>query len=348
MMILVTGATGFLGKNLVPALIGAGYRVRALVRRPEREQWLHTLGAEIVPGAIEDIEAVSRAMEGCRQVVHAAGRFRFWGRWEDFERVNVLGTQNVLVSAWDQQVEKFVHISTVVVVGTPLPERVIDEEHPVNPQDPYQHSKLHGERQARVYHENYDLPVVVLRPGGFYGPWGRYAFNRLFFDDPLNGNLVQIRRGKLHTLPVYIGDVAQGIILALKKGRAGEIYNICGECLTHKEANDIISEQAGITHWRVNVPAWMLVALASIWTRFSYITNQEPYYPINMRSYVLHDWVVSSEKAKRELGFEPTPFEEGVRYTLDWYREQGLLRPSWRRPLSLVHKLPLPRPSTNG
>ncbi|MBN1287288.1 MAG: NAD-dependent epimerase/dehydratase family protein, partial [Anaerolineae bacterium] len=342
-MILVTGGTGFLGRNLMPALVKAGYRVRALVRQPEQADWLGALGVEMVRGSTEDVEAVNRAMEGCRYVVHAAGRFRFWGRWEQFERTNVLGTQNVLVAAWDQKVEKVVHISTVVVVGAPIPGRVIDEKHPLNPQDPYQHSKLRGERQALTYYENYDLPVVVLRPGGFYGPWGRYAFNRLFFDDPLNGNLVQINHGRFHTLPVYIGDVVQGIMLGLEKGRPGEIYNICGECPTHKEANDIISEQAGITEWRINVPMWMLVALASAWTRLSYIINREPYYSINMRSYVMNDWVVSSEKARRELGFVPTPFAEGVRRTLAWYSEQGLMRPSWRRPLSLLHKLPLPR-----
>ncbi len=338
-MILVTGATGFLGRNLVPALLREGYRVRALVRRPGKAAWLEALGVEIVPGAVEDAEAVARATEGCRYVIHAAGRFRFWGRQDLFERTNVLGAENIMAAALRAGVEKFIHISTVVVVGKPVPGQVVDENAPLDPQDPYQVSKRKGEQRALAYYREHGLPVVVLRPGAFYGPWGRYAFNRLFFDDPLKGNLVKIEGGRMNTFPVYIDDVAQGIMLGLSKGCPGEIYNICGDCLTHNEANNIISEEAGITTLRINVPGWMLIALAKAWTALSYVTNREPYYPINMRSYVFNDWVVSSEKARRELGFEPLPFREGVRRTLAWYREQGLLHWSWRRPLSLIHIL---------
>ncbi len=337
-MILVTGATGFLGRNLVPALLDAGYDVRALVRRPEASPWLRAMEVDVVRGVLEDAEAVAQAVAGCRYVVHAGGHFRFWGWREKFERTNVLGAEHVMASALREGVEKFVHISTAVVIGKPLPGRVVDEHHPPHPQDPYQRSKLRGERQAQAYYER-GLPLVTLRPGAFYGPWGRYAFNRLFFDDPLNGNLVQIKQGRLFTFPVYIGDVAQGIILSLEKALPGSLYNICGDCLTHKAANDVVSEEAGITKLRVNVPRWFLVALASAWTRLSYYTGSEPYYPINMYSYVFYDWCVSSEKARRELGFRPIPFREGVRRTLAWYEAQGLLRPSWRRPLSLLHKL---------
>jgi dihydroflavonol-4-reductase len=342
-MILVTGATGFLGRNLVPVLLREGYRVKVLVRKPEKAAWLRALPVEVVRGEIEDSEAVARGMDGCRWVVHAAGRFRFWGRQEKFEQANVLGAHNVMAAATHQDVEKFIHISTVVVVGSPVPGEIVDETHPTNPVDPYQCSKLKGEQEALAFRQEHGLPVVVLRPGAFYGPWGRYAFNRLFFDDPLRGNLVQVKGGQLLTFPVYIEDVAQGIVLALRKGRAGEIYNICGECLTHKEANAIISEEAGITQMRVNAPEWALVAFASLLEPFGRLLNHEPYYSLNMRSYVFNNWNVSSEKARTELGFQPIPFREGVRRTLDWYRSQGLFSPSWRRPLSLVHKLPLRR-----
>ncbi len=343
-MILVTGGTGFLGHNLIPALVREGYRVRALVRRPERAEWMLPLGVEIAPGVVEDEEAVSRAMAGCRYVVHAAGRFRFWGRFDQFEQPNVLGACNVMGAAAREGVEKFLHISTVVVVGKPLPGRLIDETHPVNPVDLYQRTKVLGEEAARAFYAREGLPVVILRPGAFYGPWGRYAFNRLFFEDPLKGNLVQVKGGRLHTFPAYIEDVAQGIILALTRARPGEIYNLCGDCLTHREANAIVSEEAGITRLRVNAPEWALVALASVMTRLSWLTGREPYYPINMYSYVFYDWRVSSEKARGELGFTPTPFREGVRRTLAWYQEMGLLRRRWRA-LSLIASLAGRRPT---
>jgi nucleoside-diphosphate-sugar epimerase len=322
--IFVTGGTGFLGRSLLPALVEKGFHVRALTRHPADHPWLNALGVEAIQGGVEDKQVVERAVEGCRYVVHAAGRFSFWGKREQFERTNVEGSANVMQAAIQSGVERFVHISTIVVVGSPLPDRIVDETHPTNPVDPYQRSKLKGEQLALQHHHDHGLPVVILRPGAFYGPYGRYAFNRLFFEDPLKGLLIQVNNGNNITFPVYIGDVANSIIAALQLGRSGEVYNICGETMTHHEANHIISDEAHITHFRINVPGWSMIALAHLWTALSEYTRVEPYYPLNLRSYVFNNWRVSSEKACRELGFQPISFREGVRRTLDYYKTLGI------------------------
>jgi nucleoside-diphosphate-sugar epimerase len=322
--IFVTGGTGFLGRNLLPLLVKQGYKVRVLTRHPDEHPWLKELGIDIVSGDIEDEHTVNCAVEGCRYVVHAAGRFSFWGKHEQFERTNVQGAANVMHAATRAGVEKFIHISTVVVVGTPLKDRIVDETHPTNPVDPYQRSKLKGEHLALQHHREHGLPIVILRPGAFYGPYGHYAFNRLFFEDPLKGLLIQINRGHNITFPAYIGDVAASIIAALYRGRPGEVYNICGESLTHHEANQIVSDEAGITHFRINFPGWSMIALAHLWTALSEYTRIEPYYPLNLRSYVFNNWRVSSDKACRELGFQPISFREGTRRTLEWYRQSGI------------------------
>jgi nucleoside-diphosphate-sugar epimerase len=322
--IFVTGGTGFLGRNLLPLLVSEGYHVRALTRHPADHPWLNTLGVEVIKGDVEDQHVINCAVEGCRYVVHAAGRFSFWGKREQFEQTNVEGAANVMRAALAAGVEKFVHISTIVVVGNPLPDRIVDETHPTNPVDPYQRSKLKGEQLALQFHHDHGLPVVILRPGAFYGPYGRYAFNRLFFEDPLKGLLIQVDKGSHITFPAYIGDVAASIVLGLRKGRPGEVYNICGDPLTHVEANHIVSDEAGITHFRINVPGWSMIALAHLWTALSEYTRVEPYYPLNLRSYVFNNWRVSSDKARRELGFSPISFREGARRTLAWYREIGV------------------------
>ncbi len=328
--IFVTGGTGFLGHSLLPLLISKGYHVRALTRHPADYPWLQTLGLEIVEGDVQDEAVINRAVEGCDYVVHAAGRFSFWGKREVFERTNVQGSANVMDAALRSGVKKFVHISTIVVVGKPLPDRIVDETHPTHPEDPYQISKLQGEQLALQHFRDHGLPVVILRPGAFYGPHGRYAFNRLFFEDPLKGLLIQVNSGTYVTFPVYIGDVAASIVEALDKGRPGEVYNICGETMTHHEANHIISDEAGISHWRINVPGWSMIALAHLWTALSEYTRVEPYYPLNLRSYVFNNWRVSSEKACLELGFQPISFREGVRRTLKWYQDAGIWKPRRR------------------
>lgn len=324
--IFVTGGTGFLGHSLVPLLVRRGYHVRVLTRHPHQYPWLNALPVEIVTGDVEDSSLIHAAVQGCEYVVHAAGRFSFWGKREQFERTNVTGAENVMHAALAAGVSRFIHVSTVVVVGQPLPNAVVDETHPTHPADPYQRSKLKGEQLALRYFHDHGLPVVVLRPGAFYGPHGRYAFNRLFLQDPLRGLLIKVDNGTHITFPVYIGDVAESVLLALDRGRPGEVYNICGESITHNQANDIVSDEAGITHVRLNVPGWLMIALAYAWTALSEFTHVEPYYPLNLRSYVFNNWRVSSDKAKRELGFYARDFREGVRATLHWYWDEGIIR----------------------
>lgn len=325
-MILVTGATGFLGHNLVPHLLDAGYRVRALARPDSDASFLDRLGVEIVRVAdITDAPGVRRACAGCSAIVHAAGHFRMWGRLHRFWRTNVEGTATVLDAAQRAGASRFLHISTVVVVGKTIPGRPVDEAHPCAPQDFYQRTKLEGERLALAYHRYRDLPVVVLRPGALYGPWGRYAFNRLFFEDPLRGLRIRVDGGRRITFPAFTPDVARGIVAALSRGRPGEIYHLSGEPLSHNAVNEVVSDLAGIGRWRLDVPAPAVLLLARVWTALSRFTGREPFYPINLAHYVFQDWPVSSDKAREELCFRPTSFAEGARRTLEWYRQQRVI-----------------------
>lgn len=325
-MILVTGATGFLGHNLIPRLLKAGHQIRALVRPSSEVDFLIRNGVELAYAEdITDAAAVHRACQGCRRIIHAAGHFRFWGSTPTFWQTNVEGTATVLAGALAAGVERFVHVSTVVVVGKTESGQLIEEDHPCNPLDPYQRTKLAGEKLVLTYYKERGLPVILLRPGAFYGPWGHYAFNRLFFQEPLKGWRIKVDNGRHITFPVFAPDVACAIELALRNGRAGQIYNISGQSLTHNEVNAIVSDLAGISHWRLNIPTRAVVSLAWVWTMLSRYTRREPFYPINMAPYVFQDWLVSSEKARRELGFSPTPFAIGVESTLKWYWENNLL-----------------------
>jgi len=302
-MILLTGATGFLGHNLVPRLVEAGYQLRALVRPTSDVKFLKQWQVELAyADDISDESAVKAACQGCDQVIHAAGQFRFWGRDEDFWQTNVLGTTAVIEAALAAQVKRFVHISTIVVVGQTQTGSTIDETAVCHPQEPYQQTKYEAEQRVLTAHREQDLPAVILRPGAFYGPWGHYAFNRLFFEEPLRGWRIKVNGGRHITFPAFAPDVAQGIMLALTKGRPGEVYNICGQSMNHNQVNNIVSDIAGISRWRFNFPKPMVLALARSWTALSRLTKREPFYPINMAPYVFQDWPVSYQKAADELG----------------------------------------------
>jgi dihydroflavonol-4-reductase len=318
--IFVTGGTGFLGRHLVPALCRAGYTLRVLTRTPERHPWLHDLPRiEIVQGDLRDAELVARSVQGCRQVVHAAGLFSMWYEAGDFDATNVVGTENILAAARAANVERVVYVSTIAVIGKPMEGRVIDEQHPVSPADPYQASKWQAE-QVVFRHIQQGLPALIVRPGAFYGPMGDYAFNRLFFTDPMRGITMQMDGGRYTIFPAYIGDVAEGIRLALEKGRMGEIYNLCGECVTHRAAFDSVYKEAHL-HWpRLNIPGVIGIGFSYVLEWLGHLTHREPFYPLGLRSYVFQDWPVSSDKARKELGFLPISFAEGVKKTIAWYK----------------------------
>jgi len=319
--VFVTGGTGFLGRHLIPRLCRKGYAVHILTRHADAHPWLANYpNLQIVQGDINDADAVRKGVQGCRYVIHAAGFFRFWGDDDAFERTNVGGTRHLLEAVRGSSVERIVHISSIAVIGDPEPSRVIDETHPPHPVDIYQKTKLQAETLALSACQHGEAPVIVLRPGAFYGELGSYAFNRLFFRDPMRGLIMQINGGRLITFPAYVPDVADAIIAAFNRGTLGEIYNICDDPLTHKQVFDVVTREAKLWFPRFPLPGWLGVFSARVLTAMSKITQREPFYPLNMRSYVYNDWRVSNEKARRELAFVPTPFEEGARRTIAWYR----------------------------
>jgi len=324
-MILVTGATGFLGHSICPHLVRRGYPVRALARSGSEHAFLQSLGIQLAWGDVRDLQTVIQAVDGCRAIIHAAGLFRMWGRREEFFASNVAGTHHLLEAAQRTGVERFIHISTIAVVGRPPTGGTITEETPCTPQDAYQESKRVAEQVVLRCHQEHGLPALILRPGAFYGPWGRYGFNRLFFEDPLKGLPLRVHRGRHITFPVYVADVAQAAERALWRGQPGQIYNICGPCLSHSEIGAVVEELTGRRIRWLHVPAWGVITAARLWTALSAMTGREPYYPAGLYPYVFRDWQVSSQKAQRELGFVPTDFTTGVRATLAWYREQGIL-----------------------
>src|SRR3990172_5016147 len=245
-LILVTGASGFLARHLVSYLVERGYPVRALVRAHSHTRYLHDL-AELAEGDVRDAASVERAVAGCQYVVHAAALFRFWGEERDFEQTNVMGTVNVMEAALRHKVEKVVHVSTAAVVGMPPADGFIDEPTPCHPQDAYQRSKVQGEKMVRMLCQSARLPAVLLRPGAFYGPWGHYAFNRLFFEDPLKGLRIQVHRGRRLIFPVFVPDVARPILTPPHVRPPPPTYHLSGEPISHREANTIISRLAGIS-----------------------------------------------------------------------------------------------------
>jgi dihydroflavonol-4-reductase len=330
---LVTGATGFTGGHLARALRARGYRVRALVRSNTSASHLVESGVEIVVGDITDPKAVMRAVAGAGFVYHLAAVFRTAGHSDDYYRaVNVDGTRHVLDAAAHHGVRRVVHCSTVGVHGA-VSEVPSNEDSPFNPGDIYQDTKLDGEMRAReAFHQG--LPGVVVRPAGIYGP-GDMRFLKLF-RAIRSGRFRMFGSGEVTYHVTYIDDLISGFLLCGEKAEAvGGTYILGGdEYVSLNEFVRLTALAVGVEPPRGRLPLMPLMAAAIVCERVCRPLGIDP--PLHRRrvEFFVKPRAFTSEKAKRELGFDPrVSLEDGLRRTAAWYFEGGHLgRPGRRNP----------------
>lgn len=250
-MSLVTGGTGLLGSHVAEQLHRRGRQVRALCRTGSDTAFLKDLGAEIIHGDLTDREVVRRACNGVEVVYHAAARVGDWGPWEDFVRVSVDGTQNLLEEAAAARIRRFLHISSISVYGHVEGEgQIFDESAPlgvnVHRWSYYTRAKVEAEKRVWAIHASGRMPVTVIRPSWLYGPRDRATLPRLI-DSIRRRKLKIIGDGTNRLNVVHAGNVAEAAILAADSDRAvGEAYNCCHDgVLTQRSYFDRIADAIG-------------------------------------------------------------------------------------------------------
>lgn len=318
--ILVTGATGFTGKNLTLRLLEEGHMVRVLARKNSDYRDLEGKGCEICFGDLQTGEGIDNAVKGSSLIYHIGAAFRIEGVSKKyFSDVNVEGTRKLLDAALKYRIERFVHCSTVGVHGE-IKDPPADENAPFAPGDHYQESKLEGERLALEY-VGKGLNVVVFRPFGIYGP-GDLRFLKLFRPIARGKWYVVGKAYNLYQL-TYIDDLVRGIILCgTVRDIEGEVFILGGEQYTSvTELGHTIAKSMGIDlkiiHLPV-IPVWIAAFLCEIICRA--IKVDPPLFRRRL-DFFLKDRAFEISKAKDVLNFKPEiSLEEGIRRTADWYR----------------------------
>lgn len=325
---LVTGATGFVGAAVVRALVEKGVAVRIMARQGGSRKNLEGLSFEEVSGDIKDREAVNRAVSGCSQVYHVAGLYRTWMKqYDELIEVNVNGTVNVMDACLLHGVKKVVHTSSIGALGIKLDGSPSDESTPFNLHHlkiPYEMSKYEAEKKVFEYHKK-GVPVVVVRPALVMGQGDIYP-------TPSGAMAINVIKGKIPSCfdggidVVDVDDVAQGHLLAMEKGGAGESYNLGtpGNFTTMKDLFGLIAETAGVKPPGMVVPKTAAILWAYISTFISdFITGSEPpATPGNIQILSLKKRVDFS-KAVSELNIPGTPLKKIVEKTVNWYTANG-------------------------
>lgn len=324
--ILVTGATGFAGSHLTERLVGEGQDVRILVRWGTSVDRPELCGAEVVRGDVTDEAAVRKAIQGVDTVYHIAALFRK-AKFPDsaYWATNYDGTVNMVRAAMEAGVRRFVHCSTVGVLGH-IEDPPGNENSPYNPGDVYQCSKCEAEQAVLRYYHEFGFPAVVVRPAGIYGP-GDVRWLKLF-KSIAKHRFAMIGSGKTFIHWVYISDLVDLFRLAADSPAAvGQVYIGAGDRhVTLNELAGTAAEAVNAPPPKLHIPVKPVHALSGVCEDVCRKFGIEP--PIFRRrvEFFIKDRAFDITKAKRELGYSPkVDLAEGMARTVAWYKEQGLL-----------------------
>jgi dihydroflavonol-4-reductase len=325
MVVVVTGAAGHLGGNLVRALLDRGRRVRALVHQDRRA--LEGLDLEIVEGDVRDPRSLQRALEGAEVVYHTAAHISLLrDEWPLLEAVNVLGTRNVVEACLSSGVRRLVHFSSIHALQEPPPPACIDESCSlVAPSGcpPYDRSKAAGEREVLKGMER-GLDAVILIPTAFIGP---YDFRPSHFGEAL----LAMGRGKLPALVqggydwVDVRDVTQGALAAEERAPTGARYLLSGHWVSLREVAAMVEEITGTSAGRLIFPIWLARMGAPFATAFARRKGKRPLYTSASLKALCSHRMISHLRSSRDLDYHPRPFRDTLVDTLRWFAETGHL-----------------------
>ncbi|MFL6673771.1 MAG: hopanoid-associated sugar epimerase [Massilia sp.] len=327
--VLITGASGFVGSAVARAAQQRGWQVRLLVRASSPRRNLAGLDAELVEGDMRDQASVGHALAGVRYLFHVAADYRLWARDPgEIERNNLDGTAAVMRAALASGVERVVYTSSVATLRVDGQTTAATEDAPLAPEyaiGAYKRSKILAERLVEQMVARDRLPAVIVNPSTPVGM-------RDVRPTPTGRIIVEAATGKMPAFVetglnvVNVEDVALGHLLALEHGRIGERYILGGENVSLQSLLGEIAALTGRRAPRVKLPLWPLYPLAHAAEAVARISGREPFMTVDGLTMSKNRMFFSSNKAERELGYRPGPYQAGLRAALDWFGREGYLK----------------------
>ena len=322
--VLVTGATGFLGKYVVEELSQQGYQVRAFGRNPKAGQSLENSLVTFFQGDLTKQEDLAQACQGMDMVVHAGALSTVWGPWVDFYQTNVLGTKYVLEACQETGIQRLVYVSSPSIYAAPRDQLAIKEgEDPQeNKLNNYIRSKLASEK---LFEDYPDVPSIILRPRGLFGIGDTSILPRVLKLSQKIG-IPLIGDGRQLMDMTCVENVALAIRLALEAPQAsGEVYNITnGEPRAFKDLIEETLRGLGYPITYRKVPAPLLSVIASSLEFLYKVLKLKGEPPLTRYTYYLlrYSQTLDISKAERDLGYRPQiSISEGIEQYVKDYRK---------------------------
>jgi nucleoside-diphosphate-sugar epimerase len=324
--VLVTGATGFVGCNLVEALLQKGCRVTCLVRKTSNVRFIRKPGVRLVVGDLEDASSLHEAVRGAQIVYHLAGLIKAAGR-EQYLKTNHTGTHLLLgaLAETNPDLHRFVYMSSLAAAGPSKEDRGLSEEDRANPISWYGESKLLAEQDV-LQHSNV-FPTTILRPSAVYGPFDRETL--LAFRMIKLGCLFTPGRFVRRFSLIHVQDLAAACLQAGECATpSGSVYFISRpEIYTWEDIGREIAKAIGKVYRQISFPQGLAEAIGLIGDLWTKMTGR----PATLNSQKVREllqksWICRVSKAKTALCFNPMiDLATGINQTVRWYQKQGWL-----------------------
>lgn len=328
MKVLVTGANGFIGANLVNELVKEGTDVRVTTRKGSDTRNIDNMDVEKVYCDIRDKESVKAALKGCDTLYHTAAYFAHWSpNTQLFYDINVEGTRILFEEALTQGLQKVVYTSTSNTIGSHGAGNYVNETAEFNgweSGDHYAISKYLAEIEAQKICKK-GLPLVIVNPTLVIGVRDRKPTpSGALILDIANRNMPGYIEGAINVIDVE--DVARGQIQAAKKGKIGECYLFGNENLFVGEFFQLIADIAGVKSPKLKIPYRVALLLGHLFQVGSRISKKPPLVSVSQVKLGKMGEHFDCSKAVSELGLKQTPIKTTIEKAVEWYRENGYIK----------------------
>ncbi|MEM8906467.1 MAG: NAD-dependent epimerase/dehydratase family protein [Bacteroidota bacterium] len=325
MKVLVTGADGMLGSNIVRELLQRRHQVRAFVLPDSPYRSLDGLAIEKAAGNLLQASDLAQACQGCDAVIHAAANTNIWpDRSEMVRKVNIDGTQNLIAVALAQNIQRLVYIGTANSFGFGSKTAPGDETRPYQSAKyglDYMDSKYEAQQRLLRACREQGLPALTINPTFMLGPYdskpGAGAMILAIYQQKVPGYAVGGRNY------IYVKDVAVAVCNALQQGRIGESYIAGNANLNYQEAFSLIAETVGVKAPRIFIPPAISKAYGFLGSQWGRLTGKAPTVSYAMASISCDAHYFSAQKAVEELGLPQTDIKIAIRESFDWLKANG-------------------------
>lgn len=318
-MVIVTGGSGHVGNVLVRALLSKGYKVGVIDRDP-KDKALEGLDIVYYQGDIRDLDFLTNIFKKAKYVCHLAGIISIApGKEQLMYDVNVEGTKTVIEACKKAKVQRLLYTSSIHALyeppkGTPITETLAKIE---DTENDYARTKILATEEVLKASKE-DLDTVVVYPSGIAGPYDfrNSEFGSLIKDARTYSKVFYIEGGYNF---VDVRDVANGIILALEKGRTGEGYLLAGQSITIFELFQLLARITDTPGPKIKAPTCIIKFLAPIAEFFYKLLKKKPVFTEYAIEVLHSNHLTDSSKAEKELGFKARDIHKTIQDTLDWY-----------------------------